>query len=219
MHRNLTWWSVDVHEDHISPARVEQISISVRYQWTSKLTYKHTSPSQTKKQARVLRSTNTPYRDWLWSRASTCWQYPDFCTLTSATDWILVQTEVFALNTKAMCVGISVCVGLCVDVGMGACMPMYVCVCVCGGGGGGGGGMCSDFQSIDCGFDSRRLWSHTSFFSFSDSSWLFFHSPGWLPTASACRSMWCDVCAGKKKKKKNEKTKNRDSLARKCHSK
>ena len=43
---------------------------------------------------------------------------------------------------------------------------MRACLCVCVGGGGGGCScMCSDFQSIDCGFDSRRLWSHTSFFS------------------------------------------------------
>ena len=32
-------------------------------------------------------------------------------------------------------------------------MCVYMCVC---------SGMCSDFQSIGCGFDSRRLWSHTS---------------------------------------------------------
>ena len=36
------------------------------------------------------------------------------------------------------------------------------------------------------------------------------YSPGWLPTASVCRSMWCDVCV-----EKNGKMKNRDSLARK----
>ena len=53
-----------------------------------------------------------------------------------------------------------------------------------------------NFQSRDYGFDYRRLWSHTSFLS------LFFHSPGWLPTtASACRSVWSDVCAGKRNEK------------------
>ena len=47
-----------------------------------------------------------------------------------------------------------------------------------------------------------------------------FHSPGWLPTASVCRSMWCGVCVEKEKKekKKNGKMKNRDSLARKVTS-
>ena len=50
-----------------------------------------------------------------------------------------------------------------------------------------------DFQSRGCGFNSRRLRSHTSFFSFSFS---------WVVTNSQCMPeyvVWC-VCVEKEKK-------------------
>ena len=98
---------------------------------------------------------------------------------------------------KKVCVCVCVCVCMCVCV--------YVCPIWCSG-------MCSDFQSRVCGFDSRRLWSHTSFFSFSDSSWLFFILLGGYQ-----QPVHAGVCGVMCVRKKYEKTKNRDSLARKSH--
>ena len=104
-----------------------------------------------------------------------------------------------------VCVCVCVCVRVCVCV----CVYMHVCVCVCvcvcpiwcSG-------MCSDFQSIGCGFDSRRLWSH-GFLLFLR---LFptFLSSSWVVTNSQCmpevHAGVCGVmCVRKNKNEKDQK--------------
>ena len=76
---------------------------------------------------------------------------------------------------------------------MCACVRACVCVSVCVWLY--GAVVCAvDFQSKHCGFDPRRVRFHTSFFSFSISSW--------LPTAKMCMSEYAWWPKKKKKKKK-----------------
>ena len=106
--------------------------------------------------------------------------------------------------------GVFVCMFVCVCM---VCMCVCVCVCVC---------LCVchmvQWYVQRSPIERLRIWFPTImvthvFLLFLRLLLIFFHSPGWLPTASACRSMCCDMCAGKKWKG----PKFRHSLARKNH--